>query len=94
MSIIAALALAVSLPDSTKIVLSTSLEDQYFMCPVLTPRLVNRLKEECQCDVSTTEDLRIIIANTTNELDEERIKVLIDLVGFDPTHVMIHYGED
>ena len=94
MSIIAALALAVSLPDSTKIVLSTSLEDQYFMCPVLTPRLVNRLKEECQCDVSTTEDLRIIIANTTNELDEERIKVLIDLVGFDPTHVMIHYEED
>lgn len=94
MSIIAALALAVSSPDSTKIVLSTSLEDQYFMCPVLTPRLVNRLKEECQCDVSTTEDLRIIVANTTNELDEERIKVLIDLVGFDPTHVMIHYGED
>lgn len=94
MSIIAALALAISSPDSTKITLSTSPEDQYFMCPVLTPRLVNRLKEECHCEVSTTEDLRIVIANTSDDLDAERIKILIDLVGFDPTHVTIQYEED
>ena len=95
MTIAAALILVFSSPDSTKIELSTSIEDQYFMCPVLTPRLTNRLKRECHCEVISTEDYEILLyPNEETPLTEKHIRKLIDLVGFDTTHVTIQYVKD
>ena len=95
MSIAAALILVFSSPDSTKIELSTSIEDQYFMCPVLTPRLRERLIRNCECEVVSTEDYKIwLYPNEERPFAEKRIRELIDLVGFDTTHVTIQHVKD
>ena len=92
MSILFAAVLALQSVDSTKIILSTSVEDNYFMCPVLTPRLTERLVRDCECEVITTEDYELwVYPNEYRPFTEERLRQLIDIVGFDTTHVFIRH---
>lgn len=94
MSILFAAVFALQSADSTKIVLSTSQEDNYFMCPVLTPRLKERLIRDCECEVITTDDYELwVYPNGKRPLADERIRQLIDLVGFDTAHITIRREE-
>ena len=94
MSILFAAVFALQTTDSTKIVLSTSEEDNYFMCPVLTPRLTERLIRDCECEVITTEEYELWVYPTVDRpFNDDRLRQLIDIVGFDTTHVFIRHEE-
>jgi hypothetical protein len=80
--------------DSTRITLSTAVQDNYFMCPVLTPKLEERLKEKCNCRVTKTVDYKVIISSDSLQLSTDEIRKIIDGVGFDTTHVNIYRNED
>jgi hypothetical protein len=95
MSLLLSLVLTVSVPDTAKIILTTSPEDNYFMCPILTPRLTERLMRDCKCEVTTTDNYELWLYPTKlNPIRDERIRELIDIIGFDTTHVTIQHEDE
>lgn len=95
MNLLLGLVLTVSVPDTAKIILTTSPEDNYFMCPVLTPRLTERLIRDCECEVTTTDNYELWLYPTKlNPIRDERIRELIDIIGFDTTHVRIRHEDE
>ena len=95
MNLLLGLMLTVSVPDTAKITITTSLEDNYFMCPVLTPRLTERLSRDCECKVIRTDNYELWLYPTKeNPIRDERIRQLIDIIGFDTTHVRIQHEDE
>jgi hypothetical protein len=94
MNLLLGLVLTVSVPDTAKIILTTSPEDNYFMCPILTPRLTERLIRDCECEVTRTDNYELWLYPTkVNLISDDRIRQLIDIIGFDTTHVIIRHED-
>lgn len=60
-----------------------------FMCPFLSPKFINFLKDECNCEVIKTPDLIIHLYKSV-KLNEERIFKKAEEIGYEKKNITIH----
>jgi hypothetical protein len=53
-----------------------------FMCPFLSPKFMDALKDACKCEVTKSEDLVIHVVDGV-PLDEERILQRAESIGYE-----------
>lgn len=67
-------------------------EAHMFMCPFLSPKYMNYLKEECGCEVFKSADLIIHLINS-KRLDEEKVLKKAEEIGYEKKNITIKIVE-
>jgi len=63
-------------------------EARMFMCPFLSPKFMDVLKKECQCEVVKTKDYSIQLGNSL-PIDVERILMKAEEIGYQRSMITI-----
>jgi hypothetical protein len=59
-----------------------------FMCPFLTPKFMDEVRQECQCDVTKSEDL-VIHVRKSAPLNEEKLLQKAEEIGYERKNITI-----
>jgi hypothetical protein len=63
-------------------------EANMFMCPFLSPKYINFLKDECNCEVVKTPDLIIHLYNSV-QLNNEKLLKKAEEIGYERKNITI-----
>lgn len=63
-------------------------ESRMFMCPFLSPKFMDVLKQECQCEVVKTKDYTILLNNSMS-LDYDRVLNKAEELGYKKSMIKI-----
>lgn len=63
-------------------------ESRMFMCPFLSPKFMDVLKKECQCEVVKTKDYTILLNNSL-PIDYDRVLNKAEEVGYKKSMIKI-----
>lgn len=59
-----------------------------FMCPFLTPKFMDEVRKECQCEVTKSEDLVIHVRGSI-PLQEEKLLQKAEEIGYERKNITI-----